>query len=128
MNKPLNPSAIADDVMTNAPPVTAGMPVPVTTNVEPEPAQPALYEDGVTSRHGKVAARSINMSLKTATGEELDPDMSATLGDILGEIFGLASRHVSRMVYMVMLALCVLPVLAAVLAKILKPAEGKAGE
>ncbi len=122
MTSQLNPAQIADDVLINAPEVTAAAvaPVAIKPMAEPVPAQPVLYDDTTSQRHGRVAARSINMSLKTATGEGLDNDTSDTLGDILSEVFGLASRHLNRMVYIAILGVCVVPMIAVVAMKILK--------
>lgn len=121
MAEQLNMSAIGDDVLMNAPPVTAGAPASLPEAHAETPAQPVLYDDATSSRHGRVAARSINMGFKAATGEGLDSDTSQTLGDVLGEMFGLASRHVNRLVYIAMLGMCVVPLIAVVLLKVLKP-------
>lgn len=85
-------------------------------------AQHAGYDDATCARHGRVAGRSVGIGFRHIVGENLDGDTENTLGDILGEMFGIANRHTSRSLYLGMLGLAVLPVVGVIVWKAYQPA------
>lgn len=83
-------------------------------NDAPAPQEPAVYADDVAARHGRVTAKSLNIGFNSIVGEKLDSDMETTLGDVMGEMFGIMSRLGNRWLYLGLLAVGVLPVFATV--------------
>ncbi len=81
----------------------------------------AGYDDAASMRHGRVAGRSASLAFRHIVGEELDGDTEGTLGDVLGEMFGIANRHLSRAWYLGLLGMAVLPVAGVIAWKAYQP-------
>jgi hypothetical protein len=70
--------------------------------------------DETSQRHGRVAAKSVAVGFKGITGDALEEDISTTMGDVMGELFGAISRTGSKGFYWGTLGLCLTPLAAVI--------------
>lgn len=135
MAKQLDVNGLADEAITSSPDVDTAKAerakqaftgdAGAAASVE---AQSMVLTDDVSLRHGRVAARSVGIGFKSIVGEPLEDDISGTMGDVFGELFGLISRTGSKAFYWGLLGLTMVPVLGAVGFSIFKTLQsGKKG-